>query len=173
MWQDGARLSVRFRAAKATFEDVVADMLELNPHLTREGLMMDVQVDPDDTSRVKGNIIWASKGIEALPESIGDLTVGRGLYLDRNNLATLPESFGSLTVGGDLYLSCNSLATLPEGFGSLSVGDNLWLHDNNLATLPASFGSLQVGDEVFLRGTLVAASGPHFDGLDLVLEDDY
>ena len=45
----------------------------------------------------------------------------------------------------------------------------LGLSHNNLATLPASFGDLKVRYQVYLGGNPVAASGPHFDGLDLVL----
>ena len=145
--EDGARLSVSFRAPKATVEEVVAETIELNPHLTRERLMEYVEVDAEDASRVKGHVVWASLGIDALPESIGDLTVGGDLGLNYNNLATLPASFGSLTVGG-----------------------NLGLGNNNLAPLPTSFGSLQVGGEVYLVDNPVAASRPHFDGLYLVLE---
>ena len=137
---------MRFRAPKATFEEVVAEMIELNPSLTREDLMRGVEVDAEDASRV-GDVWWDNKGIDALPESIGDLTVGGHLSLYNNNLATLPASFGSLTVDRGLYLQ-----------------------NNNLATLPASFGSLQVGGKVNLCDNPVAASGPHFDGLDLVLE---
>ena len=48
---------MRFRADKATVEEVVAEMIELNPHLTREGLMRYVMgVDPKDASRVKGYV---------------------------------------------------------------------------------------------------------------------
>ena len=118
---------MRFRADKATVEEVVVDMIELNPHLTREGLMEGVEVDPEDATRVEGGVCWYEEGIKVLPESIGDLTVGGTLYLANNNLATLPSSFGSLQVGGQVYLVDNP----------------------------------------------VAASGPHFEGLDLVLEDDY
>ena len=136
---------MRFKAAKATVEEVVAEMIELNPSLTREELMRGVEVDAEDASRVKGNVWWDGKAIEALPESIGDLTVGGTLNLGGNNLvATLPESIGDLTVGGDLYLTGNNLATLPASFGSLTVGRGLYLNENNLAILPASFGSLQV-----------------------------
>ena len=168
---------MRFRADKATVEEVVAEMIELNPHLTREERMRGVKgVDPEDASRVKGDVNWGEMGINVLPESIGDLTVDGYLGLSFNNLATLPANFGSLTVGGGLGLNHNNLATLPASFGSLTVGGTLYLHNNNLATLPASFGSLQVGDEVYLGGNPVATSGPHFDGLDLVLDsedDDY
>ena len=115
---------MRFRADKATVEEVVAEMIELNPHLTREGLMGGVGgVDPEDASRVKGNVDWSNEGINVLPESIGDLTLGGRLRLWNNNLATLPSSFGSLTVGGHLVLGRNNLATLPASFGSLQVGD--------------------------------------------------
>ena len=85
--------------------------------------MRGVEVDAKDASRAKGDVGWYRSGINVLPESIGDLTVGGYLHL----------------------------------------------HHNNLATLPSSFGSLQVGRRVYLAGNPVAASGPHFDGLDLVL----
>ena len=165
---------MRFRADKATVEEVVAEMIELNPHLTREELMRYVEVDPKDASRVKGNVNWTYKGIKVLPESIGDLTVDGNLGLYNNNLATLPAGFGSLTVGGNLYLHYNNLATLPASFGSLTVGGDLDLSINNLATLPASFGSLQVGETVYLRDNPVSDMDylfiwdrPHFDGLDV------
>ena len=77
------------------------DMVELNPHLTVEELMDRVTFEEDGYT-VK---IWDldEKGLTALPENIGDLTVGGDLFLFRNQLTTLPESFGSLTVGGFLY----------------------------------------------------------------------
>ena len=40
----------------------------------------------------------------SVAEAFGSLTVGGGLYLDRNQLESLPESFGSLTVGGELWV---------------------------------------------------------------------
>ena len=138
---------MRLRAAKATVEALAAEIATLNPGVTREALMegrYPVKVDPEDASRVKGDVYWAGKGIAVLPESIGDLTVGWDLYLHVNKLATLPASFGSLTVGGRLCLD-----------------------DNNLATLPASFGDLKVGQKVFLYSNPVAASRPRFDGLNV------
>ena len=147
VWQDGARLSVRLRAAKATVEEVVAEIATLNPQVTREVLMRRVKVDPEDASRVKGGVGWYIKGIAVLPESIGDLTVGGSLNLNNNKLATLPASFGSLTVGRDLSLNYNRLATLPASFGDLQVGGMVWLCRNP-----------------------VAASRPRFDGLDVKYE---
>ena len=108
---------MRFRADKATVEEVVAEMIELNPHLTREELMEGV--DPEDASRVEGDVDWDLKGIKVLPESIGDLTVGGTLGLSGNNLATLPASFGSLQVGGKVYLMGNPVAASRPHFDGL------------------------------------------------------
>ena len=120
-WQDGARLSVRFRAAKATFAEVVDDIVEMNPGVTREKLMRGVEVDPEDASRVEGDVDWDLKGIKVLPESIGDLTVGGGLYLGSNNLATLPASFGSLQVGKRVFLNDNPVAASGPHFDGLDL----------------------------------------------------
>ena len=113
---------MRLRPAKATFEDVVADVIELNPHLTRGELMEYVEVDAEDASRVKGRRLrWHGKGINALPESMGDLTVDGALNLDDNSLATLPESFGSLTVGGTVDLIDNPVAAYEPHFDGLNL----------------------------------------------------
>ena len=112
---------MRFRAAKATVEEVVADVVELNPHLTRGELMSGVEIDPEDASRVLGDIDWYGKRIAALPESIGDLTVGGSLRLSCNNLATLPASFGSLQVGEKVHLAGNPVAASRPRFAGLDL----------------------------------------------------
>ena len=89
-------------------------MVELNPHLTVEVLMDGVTFEEDGCTLQSWDL--ARKGLTALPESIGDLTLSRDLDLFRNQLRTLPESFGSLTVGGHLNLNGNQLRTLPETF---------------------------------------------------------
>lgn len=170
--EDGARLHVTLK--RVTFETVVEDILELNPHLNKEVLMFNVNVDLNDALQVNGDLLWNNLNIHSLPESFGDLTVRgivylyhnqlttlpkrfgslivkRSLFLSQNHLTSLPESFGSLTVGGDLYLNRNRLTRLPESFGSLTTGGDLDLRDNDLTTLPGSFGSLTVGGELFLH----------------------
>ena len=113
---------MRLRAAKATVEEVVAEIATLNPGVTREALMERVdEVDPEDASRVKGNVGWYRKGIAVLPESIGDLTVGGHLGLYNNNLATLPASFGDLKVGGRVLLRANPVAASRPRFDGLKV----------------------------------------------------
>ena len=125
-------------------EEVVRDMVELNPHLTVEELMERVTFEEEDGCTLQS---WdlAGKGLTALPESFGDLTLSGSLSLGRNRLRTLPESFGSLTVGGNLILSQNQLRTLPESFGSLTVGGDLYLGGNQLTTLPESFPNVKGG----------------------------
>ena len=37
---------------------------------------------------------------QLLPESLGNITVGRDLHLNNSNPQSLPESFGNITVAG-------------------------------------------------------------------------
>ena len=108
-------------------------MVELNPHLTVEELMERVTFEEDGCTLQSWDL--ARRGLTALPESIGDLTLSGDLILVRNQLRTLPESVGSLTVGGDLELNENELTTLPESFGSVAVGGDLNLTENQLKAI--------------------------------------
>ena len=88
-------------------EEVVQDMVELNTEsgaqdYTVEELMSLVEFEEDGCTLKNWDL--NEKGLTALPESIGDLTVRGDLILSGNQLTTLPESFGSLTVGGELIL---------------------------------------------------------------------
>ena len=113
---------MRLRAAKATVEEVAAEIATLNPGVTREALMEYVEgVDPEDASRAKGYVEWAGKGIAVLPESIGDLTVDGHLFLQCNRLATLPASFGDLKVRGAVYLRKNPVSRSQPRFDGLNV----------------------------------------------------
>ena len=98
-------------------------MVELNPHLTVEALMERVTFEEDGCTLKSWDL--RRKGLTALPESIGDLTLSGNLRLAYNKLRTLPESFGSRKLGKDLFLLDNQLMTLPESFGSLTVGGDL------------------------------------------------
>ena len=70
------------RTIKATVAEVAAEVAVLNPSLTVEELMENVEVDPADPSRVVGNLVWNFKGITVLPECIGSLTVDNDLCLN-------------------------------------------------------------------------------------------
>ena len=64
---------------KASLEEVVRDMVDLNPHLTVEELMERVTFEEDGCTLKSWNL--AQKGLTALPESIGDLTLSGDLRL--------------------------------------------------------------------------------------------
>ena len=118
---------------KVTVAEVAAEVAALNPPLTVERLMENIEVDSADPSRVVGILWWRSMRIKMLPDIIGSLTIGDNLDLGYNQLASLPEGFGSLTVGGGLNLVSNQLTSLPEGFGFLTVGRDVYLNSNRLA----------------------------------------
>ena len=95
--EDGARLNVSYRNYTKLAE-VAAEVAELNPPLTVEMLMENVEVHRNDPLRVIGNLDWSRKGITVLPDSIGSITVQGNLELHNNQLASLPEDFGYLRV---------------------------------------------------------------------------
>ena len=164
--EDGARICVSYNR-RLTVAEVAAEVAALNPPLTVEELMRNVEVDTADPSRVVRHLSWSGRRITVLPESIGSLTVGGSLRLDYNQLVSLPESIGSLTVGGSLDLYDNDLASLPESFGSLKVGGNLDLSTNRLASLPKSFGSLTVGGDLWLCDNRLASLPERFGFLTI------
>ena len=111
--QDGARLTVSLPAERrrATVREVAEEVARLNPGIDVEELMRRVRgkVDPEDPSRVTGDIYWGGMGISELPGIIGDLTIRGSLLLINNRLRSLPEGFGSLTIGGVLLLYGNPI----------------------------------------------------------------
>ena len=62
------------RTIKATVAEVAAEVAVLNPSLTVEELMENVEVDPADPSQVVGNLDWYFKRITVLPESFGSVS---------------------------------------------------------------------------------------------------
>jgi len=77
-----------------------------------------------------------------LPESIGNLTSLKKLYLNENHLKTLPDTIGTLSSLKELYLNNNNLTSLPESLENLSKLERLSLEGNNLKNLPDSIGKL-------------------------------
>jgi len=84
----------------------------------------------------------AGLGLRQIPESLGQLTELRTLYLDGNQLTSLPESLEQLTQLQTLDLRGNQLASLPESLGQLTQLQALYLDGNQLTSLPESFGQL-------------------------------
>jgi len=69
----------------------------------------------------------ARQGLEALPESIGELKALTKLHVSGHQLTKLPAAIGSLTALTKLNVSRNQLKELPAAIGSLTA--LTWLHD--------------------------------------------
>jgi len=54
------------------------------------------------------------KGLTSLPNTIGNLTSLKELYLENNQLTSLPDTIGNLTSLKELQLGSNPLTSLPE-----------------------------------------------------------
>lgn len=114
-------------AAEDFTNDLIAQLLEVNPEATEQRLRERLRLNPD------GSIIsWDLAGcrLVALPKLFGSVCTSGDLLLSNNQLSSLPDRFGSITVGGDLSLAYNQLSSLPQDFKSITVGGNLLL-DNN------------------------------------------
>ena len=148
--EDGATLNVNIR--KKGFNEILDDIIELNPHLRdrREELMTyteydidsweelgerEITIDPEEPWCIKGHLDWINIGITRIPESFGDLKIDGDVLLDRNGLISLPVSFGDLEVTGDLHLNNNRFHFLPQNFYRISVGGTLMLTGNDLKNI--------------------------------------
>ncbi|MFX1259645.1 MAG: TIR domain-containing protein [Promethearchaeota archaeon] len=95
-----------------------------------------------ENQRVTGIGIYECR-LSTLPESIGNLSLLKELYLFGNELLTLPESITKLTSLQLLHLDNNELSTLPESISNLASLKELSLSANQLTTLPESIGDLK------------------------------
>ena len=83
-----------------------------------------------------------NKGLDSLPESIGNLTALIVLGLSDNKLSSLPESITKMTWLKVLHIDNNGLSSLSENIGHLTALTVLSLSDNKLFSLPESIGHL-------------------------------
>ncbi len=81
--------------------------------------------------------------LTTIPNSFGNLTDLRMLYLNWNNLTSIPESFDQLINLMYLILSNNQLVTLFDNIGNLQNLIYLDLGYNQLEAIPESVGQLQ------------------------------
>eukprot|EP00854_Cymbomonas_tetramitiformis_P009592 gene9592-11360_t len=167
-------------AQKASFDQVVDDLLALNPGLTRESALEGIHPwvrDENDASRLRRRWVLCNKTpkLVALPDSIGDLSIGGGLFLFDNKLTSLPEGFCNINVLGHLRFDDNEIASLPADFGNISVLGCLDLSNNKIASLPVSFGDIRVGGPIYLYDNPIAKlpgeQRPHFEWLDIRYEN--
>ena len=80
--------------------------------------------------------------LNALPESIGQLTNLDRLDLSENKLTIIPKELGQLTNLARLSLSRNKLTTIPRELGQLTNLTWLYLRTNKLTKIPKELGQL-------------------------------
>ncbi|MFX1257396.1 MAG: tetratricopeptide repeat protein [Promethearchaeota archaeon] len=88
--------------------------------------------------------------VTTLPESIGNLTSLKELFLGQNQLTILPKSIENLKLLKDLNLGYNQFTTLPEPITKLEWLQKLSFNNNQLTTLPESIGNLKSLQELNL-----------------------
>lgn len=80
--------------------------------------------------------------LEAIPDSVFDLTALEKLSLNHNRLSQLPSRIASLSNLKYLHLAENKLSALPREIGDLNKLTTLLLADNSLQQLPNEIGLL-------------------------------
>lgn len=108
---------------------------------TQHPELMGIQVWQD--GRLTFLMFSGNASIAVLPQSMGNLSELRGLYLSNQSLSELPESIGNLGKLEKLHLDNNHLQTLPVSIGNLSKLNSLYLQNNYLQTLPYTLQNLQ------------------------------
>ena len=98
-----------------------------------------------------------SKGLNYLPESIGQLKLLQTLDLRNNNLTELPESIGKLEFLEELILHDNSLRSVPESIGNLKNLGLLHLDNNDLTTLPETICNLKTWAPIGLTNNKISS----------------
>lgn len=79
-----------------------------------------------------------------IPESFGDLTRLRNLWLGNNEIQSLPTTFGNLESLFECWMGEMQIVVLPSNMGNLDSLETLSLSDNSgLHYLPASFGDME------------------------------
>jgi hypothetical protein len=110
--------------------------------------------------------------ITTIPESIGNLTDLRKLYLEWNAIESLPNTFSNMNALVQLYISNNNLINLPENFGNLQ---NLYILDlgyNNITELPYSITEIDNLGYLWIFNNQLEILPNNFCNLDLDWDDD-
>ena len=110
--------------------------------------------------------------ITTIPESIGNLTDLRKLYLEWNAIESLPNTFSNMNALVQLYISNNNLINLPENFGNLQ---NLYILDlgyNNITELPYSITEIDNLGYLWIFNNQLQILPNNFCDLDLDWDND-
>lgn len=85
----------------------------------------------------------SNKGIEELPDELGELTSLKTLNLSYNNITELPDSIILLKNLESLLLTRNKIERLPNGIGNLSKLETLDISYNPIVKIPRELGLYQ------------------------------
>jgi ABC-type transporter Mla MlaB component len=99
-----------------------------------------------NNGQVERLYIWGYEEIlnlHQLPETLGELTHLKKMYIHETKLSTLPKSITKLTSLEELSLQYNKFTTLPEFIGELKSLKKLDLSGNPIKKFPESIGDLK------------------------------
>lgn len=126
------------------WNQLITEIVECNPHLTKNQLLSWLKYNPDGT--ICG---WDLAGcnLKKLPELFGALnTPDFCLDISNNNLETLPDSFGFIHVS-NLVMHYNKFDPLPDCIAKIRVKRELWLDSKHFWTLP---NTMKIGGDLCL-----------------------
>src|SRR5712692_5977330 len=86
-------------------------------------------------------------GLNATPDSLGQLSNLEYLYLGGNRLTAIPEFIGELTKLRSLSVAGNRIAVIPEFLTALGDLKFLDLGNNQISTIPDSFSRFAALEE--------------------------
>jgi hypothetical protein len=104
---------------------------------------------------LKSLIIFSNKQLEALPDSIGNLTKLEYLGLSFNGLKALSDSIGKLRNLKVLELDNNQLKTLPDSICKLDLLSRLNVQNNPLEALPVQIGNMKQLNSIMAQGAML------------------
>lgn len=118
------------------------------------------------------NLIVRGTAIDALPETLGNLSNLRYLEIGSNpNLHCLPESLGNLNKLVTLMLEDGHLKSLPESIGKLSSLRQILAENNQLTHLPESIGDLPCLEKLELNYNKLSGLPESIGNLSTLKED--
>ena len=136
----------------STVEKKIQEALDTNA-TTLNLSDMYLSILPDsigNLTNLRGLYVYENQ-LTILPDWIGSLSNLKELNVTRNQLTSLPDSIGNLTNLKELSIGGNSLTSLPDSIGNLTNLKTIYVNYNSLTTLPDSIGNLTNLEELWIN----------------------